>query len=162
MKSFISTLLQGSAPVACDPTPLRRDDEPDNYVAALDRENMTTVELADMFEVPVHRAMKVLSRLEGDLRVRRVGAEKSGGQRDTILWSTAPVPANLFAMTHADHVARALIKGSASTRMLASRLHINYYSALAACKRLELDGVVRRDGVDRSRPKQPHIIWKLK
>ena len=163
MKSFVSTLLQNSsAPDERKSTSLRYDDEPDNYVAALDREDMTTVEIADMFGVSITHAMKRLCRLEGDLRVRRVGSEQSGGQRETILWGTAPVPNDVFAMTYCDHVARALIKGSVNTRVLASRLNINYYSALAACKQLELAGVVRRDGVDRSRPKQPHIIWKLK
>lgn len=139
MKSFVSALMQGSAPVACTSKPAQvANGSDDDYVAVLDSGNMTTVELADHFDVSPCRAMKVLCRLEGDMRVRRAGSEKSGGQRDTIVWTSAPeLPADF---THAKRVTEALWYGPATTQLIAKRVGINYYSALAACKKLELSG----------------------
>lgn len=160
MKSFIAALTPTT--IKRENVKAKRSASDEAYVTALKQQRMTTVELAEEFNVPVTTAMKALGRLEVALRVRRVGSEKSGGTRETVVWDVAPVPNDVYSMTQCDHVARALIKGSASTRKLASMLNINYYSTLAACKQLELAGVVVRDGIDRSKPKHPHIVWKLK
>lgn len=168
MKSFVSTLLQGSisTPIVTHHRPKQYTlpDHPDSYVALLDGVDMTTVELAEYFGVSPTKVMKVMSRLEADLRVRRSGLEKSGGHRKTVVWSTTPEPIIVLPISKspAERIASVLSTKSFNTWQIAKMLNLQYYSTLATCKKLELANVIRRDGVDRTKPKTPHIIWKLK
>src|SRR5574343_777334 len=90
MKSFIAALTPTT--IKRDSVKAKRGAGDEDYITALKQQRMTTVELAEEFDVPVSKAMKVLGRLEVALRIRRVGSEKSGGTRETVVWDVAPVP----------------------------------------------------------------------
>lgn len=49
-----------------------------------------------------------------------------------------------------------------NTRQIAKMLNMDYYTVMARLKDMEHRKLLKRIGVDRSKPNQPHIIWKLK
>lgn len=48
-----------------------------------------------------------------------------------------------------------------NTRQIAKMLNMDYYSALARLKNMEIRKLLERRGVDRSKVSEPSIIWRV-
>lgn len=165
MKSTIALLSGGTAvPKAVKPPQRKRkveDDDHLQYMEQLKGGDMSTVELAQEFDVTPNLALRRLCRLEKRGAVKRVGTEKSGGHRETVIWSLKPAP---YTADHhrTDAALLDIVRSrSRNTEQIAAMVHMQYYTVLDRLKQLEAAGTIRRVGIDRLTPTHPHIKWEV-